>query len=309
MATNKDYYEILGVSKNASEEDIKKAYRKMAREHDPDVAKNKEEAEAKFKEINEAYQVLINKDKRAQYDRFGSSAFSNGGGKNPYGGFDGQNPFGGFSYTWSSSNQNQGFSDFDPFDIFEEVFGFRGFGGRAPRRGKNLYYRLQISFAESIKGVSKKIRVENDEFEVKIPAGVSSGTELKVTGRGGEAPQKGLPKGDLFLNIEVADVPYFLRQGADLVSQVEIKLTQAVLGDTITIKGIDLKSNDGIGDIKLKIPAGCQNNTTFKISGAGIPKLRGSGRGDHYVKIVILIPSKINGKQKDLFAALKDSGL
>lgn len=307
---SKDYYETLGVSKDATEEDIKKAYRKMAREHHPDVAKNKEEAEKKFKEINEAYQILGNKDKRAQYDRFGSSAFSGGAaGGNPYGGFNGQDPFGGFTYTWSSNGDNSGFGNFDPFDIFEEVFGFRGFGGRAPKKGKNLYYRLNISFAESVFGTTKKIRVEKEEFEVKIPAGVTSGTELKVSQKGGEAPQKGLPRGDLFLNIDVEDVSYFLRQGADLISQIELSLTQAVLGDTIKIKSVDLKSSTGIGDISFKIPSGCQPNTTFKITGAGLPKLRSGGRGDHYIKVLINIPSKISGKQKELFEKLKESGL
>lgn len=305
---SKDYYEILGVSKDASDEDIKKAYRKMAREHHPDVAKNKEEAEKKFKEINEAYQILGNKEKRAQYDRFGSSAFSNGANGNPYGGFNGQDPFGGFTYTWNSSSDS-GFGNFDPFDIFEEVFGFRGFGGRAPKKGKNLYYRLNISFSESVFGATKKIRVEKDEFEVKIPAGVSSGTELKVAGKGGEAPQSGLPRGDLFLNIEVDDVNYFLRQGADLISQIEISLTQAVLGDTVKIKSVDTKSKDGIGEISFKIPSGCQPNTTFKISGAGMPKLRGNGRGDHYIKVLIVIPEKINSKQKELFEKIKELGL
>ena len=300
---NKDYYEILGVSKDASEDDIKKAYKNLAKEHHPDVAKNKEEAEKKFKDINEAYQVLKDPQKRKQYDQFGSGGFSGStrGTGNPFGG--GQGPF---SYTYTSSGGQSPFGDVDPFEIFEEVFGFRGFGGaRRPRKGKNLYYSLNISFVDSIKGTTKKIRVGNDEFDVKIPACVNNGTELKLEGKGGEAPEKGLPKGDLFLSLEVEDNPSFVRQGYDLFSKKHISISQAVLGDNIKVKIVDPKSSDGFGEVNLKIPPGTQSGTNFRLAGKGISRLRGSGRGDLYYKIVIEIPNKITREQKRLFEELK----
>jgi len=299
---NKDYYEILGVAKGASEDEIKKAYKKMAKEHHPDVAKNKEEAEKKFKEINEAYQVLKDPNKKAQYDRFGSSAFNGGqqGGGNPFGG---QGPFN-YSYT-SGGNGQSPFGDIDPFDIFEEVFGFRN--ARRPQQGKNLYYSLSVSFVDSIKGTTKKIRVGNEEFDVKIPSGVGSGTELKLSGKGGEAPEKGLPRGDLFLSLEVEEDPNFIRQGYDLFSEKHISISQAVLGDTIKVKVVDPKSNDGFNEVTLKIPSGTQSGTNFRLSEKGVPRLRGSSRGDMYYRVKVEIPTKISKEQKKLFEELKNS--
>lgn len=313
---NKDYYEILGVSKSATDAEIKSAYRKKAREHHPDVAKNKEEAEKKFKEINEAYQVLSDKNKRAQYDQFGSSAFNQGG---PSGAGAGGNPFGGgfnqsgYTYTWSnaSGGQNPFGEGVDPFDIFEEVFGFRGFGGRnrQPQKGKNLYYELLISFVDSIKGTTKKIRVGKEEFDVKIPAGVNTGTELKITGKGGEAPSKDLPRGDLFLSLRVQEVPDFERHGSDIYSLERIKLTDAVLGAKVKVKTIDPDSKDAFGSVTLKVPAGTASGTVFRVRGSGVPKLRNGGRGDHYVKVEINIPDKLSKKQKDLLDQLSKEGL
>lgn len=303
---NKEYYEILGVSKDASEDDIKKAYKNLAKEHHPDVAKNKEEAEKKFKEINEAYQVLKDPQKRKQYDQFGSAAFNGGaGGGNPFGGGQGQGPFT-YQYTWGGGDGQSPFGDVDPFDIFEEVFGFRGFGGaRRPRKGKNLYYSLNISFVDSIKGTTKKIRVGKDEFDVKIPAGVNNGTELKLEGKGGEAPEKGMPNGDLFLSLEVDEDSIFVRQGYDLFAEHHISISQAVLGDKIKVRVIDPSSSDGFGEVSLKIPSGTQSGTNFRLSEKGMPRLRGNGRGDIYYRIKVEIPTKINRQQKKLFEELK----
>jgi molecular chaperone DnaJ len=303
----KDYYSILGVNKDASEAEIKSAYRKLAREHHPDVAKNKEEAEKKFKEINEAYQVLGDKNKKAQYDQFGSAGFNGGSaGGNPFGG--GGN---GYTYTWNSSGGGNPFGGADPFDIFEEVFGFRGFGGgnRAPQKGKNLYYQISISFVDSIKGTTKKIRVGKEEFDVKIPAGVNTGTELKLAGKGGEAPSKDLPNGDLFLAIVVEEVENFERHGADIYSIQPIKLTVAVLGAKVKVKTVDPKSSSALGEVTLKIPAGTQEGTLFRIKESGVPRLRGGGRGDHFVKVTLVTPTKITKKQKKLLEELEKEGL
>ncbi|MBP7859606.1 DnaJ domain-containing protein [Patescibacteria group bacterium] len=306
---SKDYYEILGVSKTATDDELKKAYRKMAREHHPDVATNKEEAEKKFKEINEAYQVLSDKNKRAQYDQFGSVGNDFGGNQS---GYSQGNPFGGYTYTWNSSQggQQNPFGDVDPFDIFEQVFGFRGYGGqRAPRRGKNLYYALKISFLDSIKGTTKKIRVLNEEFEVKIPAGINTGTELKVAGKGEEATQKNLPRGDLFLTLEVEENKEFIRQGADVYTFLDIPVSLALLGGEEKIKIIDPSSSSGFNELKLKIPQGTQSGTTFRIGGKGFNRLRNSGRGDHFVKVKVNIPSKLNRNQKELIEKLQKEGL
>ena len=153
------YYDILGISKNATDIDIKKAYRVKAREHHPDVAQNKEEAEKKFKEINEAYQALSDKEKKSAYDRYGHSAFGGGAG-----GGGGANPFGGQGFGGFQNGGGGGFEDIDPFDIFNAFFGGRGggFNQRQRKKGKNLYYRMKISFVESIKGVTKKIKVEDE---------------------------------------------------------------------------------------------------------------------------------------------------
>ena len=178
MASNKDYYQILGINKNASAEEIKQAYRKLAREHHPDMVKDgdKAAAEQRFKEINEAYQVLSDPQKRKMFDQYGSAAFS-GGAQNAGAGFGGfnQGQWGPFSYSYTNGNAN-GFDfggDFDPFDIFEQAFGFRGFGGRAqgPKKGKNLYYEIHITFAESVFGLEKEVNVAprtTPFFESKI---------------------------------------------------------------------------------------------------------------------------------------------
>lgn len=308
----KDYYSILGVSKEASADDIKKAYRKKAREHHPDVAKNKEEAEKKFKEINEAYQILSDKNKRAQYDQFGSGAFDGSGGAgagNPFtGGFGGQN---GYTYTWSSSSGQNPFGEgFDPFDIFEEVFGFRGFrGNQKPQKGKNLFYALRITFVESIKGTTKKIRVGSEEFDVKIPAGVNTGTELRLSGKGGEAPEKGLPRGDLYLTIEVANSGMFERHGSDIYSLETIPLTKALLGTKIKVKTINPSAQDALGEVTLKIPEGTKDGTVFRIRESGVPRVRGSGRGDHFVKVSVTTPTSLNRKQRRLLEELQKEGV
>ncbi len=297
----KDYYEILGVSKDASIEDIKKAYRKVAREHHPDVAQNKEEAEKKFKEINEAYRVLSDPEKKAQYDKFGHSAFSSGS-AGPYG--SNTNPFSGAGGFYGFNVED--FSNFDPFEIFESVFGFKR--NQTPK-GKNLYYTLQISFSESVLGTKKSIRVGKEEFDVNIPPGVSTGTELKIPGKGGEPLKPGYPRGDLYISIQVEDLPNIYREGYDIYIVEHIPLTTSLLGGKIKVPAIDTKSKTGLTKIVLKIPPGTQSNTNFKVSSKGMPKLRGEGRGDLYVKILVDIPAKLTKKQKDLIKELQKEGL
>jgi len=289
----KDYYKILGVDKTATSDDIKKAYRKLAREWHPDVAKDKPEAEAKFKEINEAYQVLGDEQKRSQYNQFGSNFNSNGQpGANPFGeGFAG---FGNNGFQWSSSTGQGG--SVDPFDIFEQVFGFRGFGGA--RRGRNVRYSLPIDFVDAIRGLDETITVDGHKLKIKVPKGVHDGTQIKFTGKG-ERPEDGREPGDLYIVITIKEPKDLVRNGDDIYSLEEISIKQAMLGDKIDVKVVDPDSNTGFSTVKMKIPQGTQSNTKFRLKGKGMPRMRGYGRGDHYVTVNVKIP-KLSKKQKEI---------
>lgn len=301
MAKN-NYYDTLGVSKSATDAEIKSAYRKLAREYHPDVAKDKANAEAKFKEINEAYQVLSDKTKRAQYDQYGDAAGFNGGGTggfgqgagfDPFGGFGGQGP-GGFKWTYSTNGQD--FGEFDPFDIFEQVFGFRGFGGRQ-RKGRDVKYALNIEFKDAIKGLKTEVNVEGHKLNVDIPSGVRNGTQIKFTGKG-ENPGSNIPPGDLYLIIQVKEDREIKRANNDTFTEIEIPMSLAALGGTTDIKVVDPDSSTAFSTVKLKIPSGTQPNSQIRIRAKGMPIMGTKSRGDHYVNINIKIPTKLNKDQK-----------
>lgn len=299
----KDYYEILGVSRDASDDEIKKAYRKAARDWHPDVAKDKPDAEKRFKEINEAYQVLGNKQKRSQYDQFGSAEGFQG--DNPFSGFGGFNGSQGGPFRWSySTNSGGGMGDQfdDPFDIFEQVFGFRGFGGQ--RKGRNIRYSLNIEFVDAIKGFDETIEVDGKKLKIKLPPGVRDGTQIRFEGQG-ESVGKDIPAGDLYINIGINPHPDFARQGMDILSIQEITMAQAALGGKIETKVVDPTKKTGFENIKVKIPAGTQPGSQIRLKGYGMPNPTGFGRGDHYLTIKIDIPKKLNKEQKraleDLF--------
>lgn len=301
MVTAKNYYEILGVPKNSSAEDIKKAYRKLAREHHPDMVKesDKASAEKRFKEINEAYQVLSDPQKRNMYDQFGSA----GSGFGPEG-FSGANQgqWGPFTYTYSSSGGGNPFdmgSDFNPFDIFEEAFGFRGFSSRRPRKGKNLYYEMHIDFKDAIFGVEREINVESGKVKVKIPAGMRDGMEIKFTGKGMPGPQ-GAPSGDLFLTLRLRNVPDFVIMGDDVLVSKEVKMVDAALGIVLEVPVVDTSVVGGVGRAKLKIPGGTQYGARFQIRGKGMPKIHGRGQGNVIVQILVKIPERLSRKQREL---------
>lgn len=286
---SKDFYEVLGVKKNATESEIKTAYRKLAREWHPDVAKDKANAEAKFKEINEAYQVLGDSKKRAQYDQFGSAAFDGGAAQG--------NPFsGGGPFQWSySSSGGQGFEG-DPFDIFEQVFGFRGFGGS--RKAHDVQYSLAIDFVDSIKGFEESINVDGHKLKVKLPPGVRDGTRVKFTGKG-EQGKNGVQNGDLYIVIQIKPHPDFGRQGIDIFSIQEISIAQAALGATIPVKVVDPNSKTGFTEKKVKIPSGTQPGIQIRLRGQGMQNPNGMGRGDHYLAIKVVIPQKLTREQKE----------
>lgn len=305
MAAKTDYYDILGVSKNASADEIKKAYRKQALEWHPDRHKDeKEAAEKRFKEINEAYQVLSDTQKRTAYDQFGHDAFAPGGGFRGAGGFGGAgSPFnqsgsyGPFSYTYTTSggdggNPFVGFDFGDPFDIFEQFFG----GGNPFRQARQIpRYSITLDFMEAVKGVEKEVSIEGKKRTVKIPAGVDEGSRINF--------------GDFLLSINVRPDKVFERDGSDIYVNVGIPYSLATLGGEISVPTID-------GDIKIRVRPGTQSGMMVRLREKGIPNLRGRGplrreasRGDEYVRINVTVPEKINKDQKDLIDELKKAGL
>ena len=272
MSEKRDYYEVLGLKKGASDDEIKKAYKKLARKYHPDLNRDDPKtAEEKFKEVNEAYDVLKDPKKKATYDQFGHDAFDprRGGA-----GAGGGNPFGG------------GFEGFDMNDIFD-MFGMGGGGRRArrqgPERGADLRYDLEISFEEAAFG---------KEVELSIPRGVDDGQRVRVTG-GGEAGVRGGANGDLYVYIFIRPHKLFQRRGNDVIIEIPITFVQASLGDTVQVPTLD-------GAVDLKIPAGIQTGTVLRVKGKGIPSLRGTGRGDEHVRVKVTTPQKLSAKQKEL---------
>lgn len=286
MATKRDYYEILGVTRSSTESEIKSAYRKLALQWHPDRNKDKG-AEAKFKEINEAYEVLSNKEKKAKYDQFGHAAFDPSAGFG--GGFGGGQSYrsGPFTYTYSSGGgfedlfggQGQGFQD--PFNIFESFFGGSNPFG-AQYRAKP-HYSLTIEFMDAVHGVEKSFVHEGKTYTVKIPAGADDGTRIRYN--------------EFDVSISVKDHKLFKREGSDVYLLHEIPFTLAILGGETTIPTLD-------GDLTIKIRPGTQPSTTIRLSGKGIKHLRSSGHGDLYIKLKVMLPEKLTRKAKELVQQL-----
>jgi len=271
-----DYYKVLGVSKTATAEELKKAYRRLAVEYHPDKNKSKE-AEEKFKEINQAYEVLGNPQKRQQYDQFGAAAFENGGrgAGGPFGGgFGGQQ--GPFSYTYTSNGQGADFGGFsDPFDIFEQFFG----GANSPFGRRKPAYSLRIDFMDAAKGVTKTVDLEGKRKDIKVPAGVTEGSRIQFK--------------DFDIIISVAPSAKFRREGYDIVTDEKISMTEAVLGGVEEIETIH-------GKVKLKIPQGTQPGTLIRIKNKGVKHVNSTNMGDHYVRVQIEMPTKLSSRQKEL---------
>lgn len=297
MAAKSDYYDILGVSKDASQEEIKKAYRKQAVEWHPDKHEedNKEVAEKRFKEINEAYQVLSDPEKRGAYDQFGHQAFGPGGAAS---GFRGQGPFGGqqqggsrqgpFSYTYTTSGGSPfaGFDFDDPFEIFETFFGGASpFGGRAQRIPR---YSVTIDFMEAIEGVEKEVEVNGKKRKIKIPAGVNEGSRIRFD--------------DFILSINVRPHEIFERDGDDIFITVRIPFSKAALGGKVEVPTLD-------GEIKVKVRSGTQSGTMMRLSGKGAPRIRGRGKGDQYIKFVVAVPEKPTKEQKKIIEEMEEKDL
>ncbi len=284
---DKDYYSVLGVSKSASADEIKKAYRKLALEYHPDRNKGKE-AGAKFKEVTKAYEVLSNEEKRKTYDQVGHSGFEQGGfggAGGPAGGQQG-GQYGPFSYTYSAGGNGANF-DFggfsDPFEIFEQFFGGASPFGSHERRDS---YSMRISFDEAVHGAEKQVNIKGKSQKIKIPQGVDRGSRIRF--------------GDYDVVIDVGQSDKFGREGYNIVSEKEISFPQAALGGEMKVETID-------GEVKIRIPAGTQPETVIRLAGRGVKHVQGNGRGDHYVRIKITIPKKLTRQQKELLEKLQNS--
>lgn len=290
MSAKRDYYDILGVDKNASSEELKRAYRKLALEWHPDRNKAAD-AEEKFKQINEAYEVLSDGEKRSAYDQFGHSAFSPGGPAAgagfPGGPFTQTGRYGPFTYTYTTNTAGGVPFDFsDPFEIFEQFFGGVGPFGRAGRA--KTHYRITISFRDAVSGKEINIVHQGKSYKVKIPAGADDGTHLAFSDF------------DVIVNIEPDKM--FRRDGSDVYVDIAIPFSLSALGGSIEVPTVGRA-------IKIKIRPGTQPGTMIRLTEQGIPRLGGRGRGDEYVRIHVSIPEKLTRNQKELIEELEEEGL
>lgn len=289
----RDYYEVLGVSKNASDDEIKKAYRKLAIKYHPDKNPGDKEAEEKFKEISEAHEVLSDKQKRARYDQFGHAGVGGASG-NPFGGAG--NPFGqGQSFNFNGQEIHFDFGGGGGLDdILGSLFGFGGAGGRRrPMRGADYRTSVTVDFKEAIFGTTKSINVEGKSLKLKIPAGIDDGMSIRLQGRGGDAPQEGGSKGDLYVVVHVKPDKHLTRDGIIILSEEKISMVDAALGTEIDVETVD-------GPITMKVPAGTQSGTPFKLSGHGVPFRADGDRGPHIVTVIVETPKNLSRKQKEI---------
>jgi curved DNA-binding protein len=305
----RDYYETLGVSKTASEDEIKSAFRKLARKYHPDVAKDKKAAEEKFKQINEAYEVLSDPEKRRKYDQLGENWNQPGGFQRPPqwgggqpGGFRwGSGENGGVEFEFGGT----GFSDF-----FEAFFGggrgrsaFGGFGqrGTMAERGSDVEADIMVTLEEALHGSTRQVSLrragskKTETYQVKIPRGVREGQRIRLAGQG-EAGEGGGKSGDLFLRVRLARHPDFSVEGSDLVHEVKIAPWQAVLGDQIIVPTLE-------GNARLKLPPGTQGGQRFRLRERGLPGVSGQ-RGDLYVVVQISVPKKLSEREREIWEQL-----
>jgi len=308
MMATRDYYDVLGVNKNASDEEMKKAYRKLAMKYHPDRNPNKKEAEERFKEINEAYAVLSDKEKRKQYDTFGAEGFRQR--------FTQEDIFKGFDFDEILSGLFGGrgkrefrFGGREGFEFGDFFGGGRGAYqnmGRAPQKGEDILYELPITIEEAAFGGEKRVTFRKEkggteEISVRIPKGIASGKKLRVAGKGSEG-RNGGPSGDLYLQVEIMEHPVYSREGDDLVVEKEVNFTDAALGTTIEVPSLE-------GAKKVRIPPGTQSHTKLRLRGLGLPRFQREGRGDEYVKVIVRVPKRMSEKAKNLVQDLAREGL
>jgi curved DNA-binding protein len=306
--SDKDYYGILGVAKSASADEIKKAYRKLAMKYHPDHTKGDKAAEDRFKEISEAYAVLSDKEKRKQYDTFGSSDFRQR--------YSQEDIFKGFDF--SSIFEDLGFGGAFSFGGAKgggTRFSFggggpSGFGGRrrAPQaaKGADLVYEMPLTLREVAEGATKTVQFTHEgkaeNLSVKIPAGMTHGKKIRLAGKGQPSPLGG-KSGDLFIQAKVLPDPTFAVDGNDLTVVREIRLSEALLGGSVTVPTLDGK------ELSLKVPPGTRHKTRMRLAGRGLPRMKGEDRGDLYVTIQVNMPAGLTDAQKALVEKLAETGL
>lgn len=299
----RDYYEVLGVGRSASDKDVRNAYRKLARKHHPDLNPNDKAAAERFKEVSKAYEVLSDAEKRKKYDRFGHTwqqvEAAEKAGATAGGGFD---PFR-TKRTTRGGNPGVTFETDDLGDLFEQILGGRGGGRRnGPLRGQDQELSVAVSLEEAFGGTLRTVRLQQPDggeqrLEVKVPAGVTDGSRVRVAGKGGPGLGGG-PAGDFYLVTTVEPHPRFRRDGDDLYTTLEVPLHQAVLGGEVfvpTPKGTRLA---------LRLPPETQNGQRFRLGGQGMPRLDGSGRGDLFADVKALLPSGLSEREQELFREL-----
>lgn len=307
-----DYYKVLGVERNASQDDIKKAYRKMARKYHPDLNKDDPNAKDKFQEINEANEVLSDPEKRKKYDEYGEHWKHADEFKAEREAYQRAQERGGQSAYWYSVNGDDfmggfgrgnasGFSDF-----FEQLFGHGASAGRSGRgynmmsRGGDIEAQMNLSLREAAVTHKQTFSVNGENLRITIPAGIADGQMIKLKGHG-EKGSNGAPDGDLYITFQIAPDPEFKREGDDLFTDVDIDLYTAVLGGSVNVRTID-------GMVKLKVNPGTQNDTKVRLRGKGFPVYKKEGTfGDLIVTYHVDIPTALSEKQKELFTQLKNS--
>jgi DnaJ-class molecular chaperone len=298
----RDPYQVLGVAKSASEAEIKKAFRSLAKKHHPDAHPGDEKAKQRFQEISGAYDIVGDKDKRAKFDAGEIDASGNPKGFDPRtagGGFRG-NPFGGgspfggggdreFHFSWDNAQPGgEAAGGFNAEDIFADILG-GGRGGRGGRarvaRGEDFSAAVTASFSEGVMGGTRRVVLPNGEqIDVKIPAGVKDGQQIRVKGRGG-AGRNGGPNGDVLIQIAVAAHPYLTRDGNDLRMDLPVSLKEAVLGGKVPVPTLN-------GTVNLSIPPGANSGSVLRLKGKGVPAHGGTAAGDLYVRLVVSLPEK-----------------
>ena len=315
----KDYYATLGVNKSSTEKEIKQAFRKLARKHHPDVNPGDKAAESRFKEINEAYEVLGDPAKRKKYDELGANwrAYEQAeaqGGPNPFaGGGPGQG--GGFR-TMTQEEMEEMFGDQNPFSDFFTTFFGRGFGQREPssrgstgsrgrvrqRQGRDVEHEIELSLEDAYNGATRRLSLKHDgharTVDVRIPAGVGDGSRVRISGEG-EHGSGGAPSGDLYLRVRLAPHPLFERKGRDLYVKVPLPVTTAVLGGEVEVPTISGKT------VRLKIPGLTQNGQMFRLKGYGMPAVgKPEDKGDAYARVEIQLPTELSPEARQHYEAL-----
>jgi len=316
MATKKSYYDVLGVPKTATTDEIKKAFRKLARKHHPDAGGD----EAKFKEINEAYEVLSDEKKRQEYDQYGQ--YMGGAAGAGYGGYPGGYPGGGAGNgTWDPRTNTYTYKT--SANSWEDIFGgtqsgdggwsdlFSSFAGgrtsaRAPEKGRDVQVTLDITFAEAFTGTEKKVTVRipdvgEQTVDIHVPAGAVEGGKLRVKRKGGKGDQ-GADRGDLLIVTHIKPDPLYERKGADVMMTLPISPAEAALGAQIVIPAPDGTK------VKLRIPAGTESGKVLSLPGKGAPKVKSGGNGALKVTVKVSVPKKLNEKQKAALEAFAAAG-